>query len=546
MTANKDANNVDVFSRIVLGVDGVTPTPYNSFNVRGAKTGLVDVLDTENNHQWLRLKRTGQSFRFFVRDSNHDWGYFGDKLSRDMPETLEVGLWAAANTAGQSILVNFEDWQEYVPEGDSTVPTLVSVGTLDKQTIGVLFSEQIKGSSIVPGMFSISEGTITSVTTGNQGDSVYVEVEGLSADDFTVSIAAGGITDLAGNPIGQATAQGRWEGWMSADVGVFIDPENRPMDGDDPYVIGKTVILSSGSHVEMDYVGGGSNNGVAGDYFHWPYKEIEGNFDWQVEITRYDQSDNLAGWGNGGLTVRAPTVFLPEGSLIGETEVVANTDAATRVPRFSVITYCSGSANGDHKALSTWRDAPGSGQGNGGGPGFGVADPSGLVGKWQALNTINTSGEQRADTSPTQNLWLRLKRTGATMESYWSNTGTQWVLFETREMLSIPDPAHIGLQFMGDTNGKSPAHYVTLNLRNFGPTGEVGPPEAPAVAVTLASGMVVITWDAADGEGFELLESADVAGPYNVSAAVPEVVDGVATVVIDPSDAMKFYELRHP
>ena len=174
-----------------------------------------------------------------------------------------------------------------------------------------------------------------------------------------------------------------------------------------------------------------------------------------------------------------------------------------------------------------------------------MADPSGLIGKWQALNTINTAGEQRAMTSPTQNVWLRLKRTGATMESFWSNTGTDWVSFQVREMPNVPDPAHIGLQFMGDTNGKSPAHYVTLNVRNFGPT-EIFELDPPVLAATVASGMVVITWSATDGEGFELLESNTAAGPYTVSAAVPETVDGVVTVVIDPSDAMKFYELRKP
>jgi hypothetical protein len=465
-----------------------------------------------------------------------------------MPATLEVGVWAAANVDGETVQVDFADWGDYVPQGDTTAPTLVSVGTLDKQTIGVKFSEQIKGSSIDPAKFTISEGTVTSVTTGIQGNSVYVVVDGLSADEFTVSIAAGGISDLAGNPIGQSAAQGRWEGWMAADIGVFTDPENRPMMGDDPYVIGKTVILSSGTHVEMDYVGGGSNNGVSGDYFHWPYKPISGDFDWQIEITRYDQSDNLAGWGNGGLTVRAPELFLEPGSLVGTTEVMANTDLATRVPRYSVITYVSGSANGNHKALTTWRDAAGNGQGNGGGPGFGVADPSGLVGKWQSLNTVNTSGEQRADTSPTQNLWLRVKREGATVTPFWSNTGNLWAEFDAPHAIpNIPADAHIGLQFMGDTPGNQPQHYVVLNVRNFGPTGEIiQPPSPPTLAVSVASGMIVITWDATDGQGYELREADVVTGPYTTSSVVPENVGGVNTAVIEASAAKKFYQLVKP
>ncbi|MBI2926269.1 MAG: discoidin domain-containing protein [Verrucomicrobia bacterium] len=460
---------VELFGRIVLlteanpaggpDIPGTTPSDYDRQN---GVAGLNTVLP----NQWLRLRRTGQSFHAYVRDANHSWAQFASKHSPDMPATMWVGLYAAANTDGQSAEASFEGWQDYVPAGDTTAPTLVSAGTLDKKTVGVKFSEAIKGSSVDKAKFSISQGTVASASTGMQGDSVYLEVTGLTDDNFTVT--ASGVTDLAGNQMAaDSKVNGSYSGWKSVDIGFgpgYVDPNLRPSAGDNPYIIGKSVVLGSGDEVEIDYVGGGYNN-FRGDLNHFVYKEIEGDFDVKVENTRYDRSDGTECCANGGLMVR-DALFLDPADF-------TNQDV-TRVARLTAATY---SMANDTKLLFSYRDdsGPGIGQGNDATQGFGTADPDGFIGKWANYkNILDSSGAQRANTSPQQNLWFRVKREGQTFTVYWSHFGVKWTQFGSRVMANIGPKALVGWAIMTDNRGgeggQQANSFVTANLRHFGPT----------------------------------------------------------------------------
>ncbi|MBL9167480.1 MAG: Ig-like domain-containing protein [Verrucomicrobiales bacterium] len=452
-------------NRIVLDWDGKTPTPYDQ---QGAISGLNAVL--ANRDQWLRLKRTGQSFHAFVRDSAHSWALVFSKYSVDMPGQMYVGFFVGNNgeLPGQAV---FSDYGDYVATGDTQAPTLLSGGTWDKKRVGIKFSEQILGASVIASNFSLSQGTVTKAVVGINGDSVYLDVADLASDSFTVT--ATGVRDLGGNVmVGSQAVTVTVDGWQADDEGVFVDPKQRPQVGDDPAIIGSSTFLASGDQVEIDYIGGGYNNSFA-DRNHFVYKPISGDFDWAVECTRYDKTDSLAGWGNGGLTVAAGLYAAVN---VDGTPIEPNTDLATRVPRYSAVTYTFGSANGNKRALNTWRDQVGDDQGNSGGPEFTTPDTNGFVGKFGTYTRfINSAGEALSNTRPDQNPWLRLVRVGTKVTGYWSLFGNTWQLIdgEGRDMPNIPNDAIIGWMCTTDHNGGygkgKPNHYVAANLRNFGP-----------------------------------------------------------------------------
>ncbi|MBM3844755.1 MAG: hypothetical protein FJ405_00520 [Verrucomicrobia bacterium] len=447
------------------GTVGTTPTVYDQ---QGAIGGLKEVL--KNRSQWLRLKRTGQSFHAYVSDGSRPWAKVFSKYSVDMPEQMHVGFYAGNNAADAAAHAVLSDYGDYVATGDTVAPWVVSAGSWDKKRVGVKFSEQIAGASVAAGNFTLSEGAVAKAWVGINGDSVYLDVTGVTADSFTVT--ATGVRDLGGNVMsGSQSATVAITGWQAADEGVFKDPADRPQRGDDPGIVGSSTFLASGNQVEVDYIGGGYNN-FNGDRNHFVYKPVSGDFDWAVECTRFDKTDQLAGWGNGGLTVASGLYATVDGD---GNPVEPNTDRATRAPRYSAITYTFGSANGNHRALNTWRDAVGGGQGNNGGPGFGTPDVNGFVGKFGTYTRyINSAGEPLANTRADQNPWLRLVRVGNKVTGYWSLFGNTWQLIDGdgREMPNIPNNAVIGWMCMTDAGSygnQKPNHYVAVNLRNFGP-----------------------------------------------------------------------------
>jgi hypothetical protein len=154
-----------------------------------------------------------------------------------MPAKLLVGTYAAAAlnpndaTANPSGLlartaVKFADYKT-VDLGDLVPPALVSVGSLDKKTVGVKFSEPVSSATATnKANYTLSQGTVASVRQGIGGDAVYLTVTGLTADTFSVTV--NGVKDPAGNALAASTAQGKVVSWVSQDVGSIQNPNQRP------------------------------------------------------------------------------------------------------------------------------------------------------------------------------------------------------------------------------------------------------------------------------------------------------------------------------
>ena len=231
--------------------NSVVPSPYKDFAFR-----VESVAETLPN-QWLRLKRVGNGFWAFVGGTGTDWALLAEKYSLDMPAALRVGLYAGAQTEGETVTVQFENYGDW-DAGDTTAPSLVSAGSLNGSIVGVKFSESLASASVVPGNFSIAGAVIHEVEVGINGNSAYLYLEEALAGDFTVVV--NGVTDSTGNAIAADSAvAGSVAGYESVDIGVFEDPSARPRKGDDPAIIGKSVAVSSGDNIELDVVGGGSN-----------------------------------------------------------------------------------------------------------------------------------------------------------------------------------------------------------------------------------------------------------------------------------------------
>lgn len=436
-------------------------------------------------NQWVRLQRVGDYFAMYVGSDGENWTLVGEKYTNGLiPETLLVGLYATGADDGLvgagSATIDYYDFSDAMVS-DSEAPTVVSAGTLDKQVIGVKFSEILDADSVDASDFAVEGATVSSVEVGIGGASVYLTVSGLTADSFTVTV--NGVTDVAGNAVAaDSTVTGNAaSGWQTTDIGVFLDPDNRPNIDDDPYVIGKQVATSVDGKMEVEIVGGGSNIWNPGDFLHFLHTEKSGDFDVQVEVVRWDRSLDTASYGHAGLQVR-PSIYLPG---------FENTVEGTQVPNVMNTTYAEG--NQERSALTIWRDAENGGYGNGPVIGTGTADSNGVIGRFGRLRAGDSVGTPIEGSSPDASRWLRLARSGDEFISYWSYDGVEWTE-HNRHTLALPADVLVGFAGMTDTNGKQPWHYNTIHIRNFGDVGST-PAEDIVLTVSLSEGTLTLTWD---------------------------------------------------
>ncbi len=423
--------------------------------------GVADTLP----NQWIRFQRVGNYFAMYVGTDGENWTLVGEKYTNGLvPETLLVGLYASGADDGftgvGTTTIDYADYSD-VEVTDTEAPTLVSAGTMDKEVIGVKFSELLDADSVAASDFQVSGASVTEATVGIGGSSVYLTVTGLTADSFTVSV--GGVSDVAGNEIaGGASVEGNAaSGWQTADVGAFLDPNNRPNIDDNPYVIGQQIATEVDGQMEVEIVGGGSNIWNPGDFLHYLYTEKSGDFDVQVEVVRWDRSLDTASYGHAGLLVR-PSLYLDVQEFTGE---------GTQVPNVMNTTYAEG--NQERTAITVWRDEPNGSYGNSPVIGTGTADSNGVIGRFGRLRAGNSAGDPVEGSSEDASRWLRLKREGDEFISYWSYDGEEWIE-HNRHTLALPADVLVGFAGMTDTAGTQPWHYNTIHIRNFGDFGAGG------------------------------------------------------------------------
>ncbi len=427
-------------------------------NLTGFSRNYPGVVDTLPN-QWLRLRRVGNYFAAYVGTDGTTWTLIAERYN-EWPGTLLVGAYAQA--AGAKVVegvvegnlntatVSFANYGNTVVS-DTTPPTILSAGTTDKTTIGVKFSETLNAASVWPGTgpinYKLSQGRVTSARLGISGDSLYLTVDGLVNNTFTLTIL-GGLTDSAGNVIAaNSTIIGKTADWGSTDIGLIQsgDPAVRT-PGDDPYRRGQAVAVSSGdTETELEIVGGGSNAWNPGDYVHYAHRgeKLVGNFEVTVEVGRNDRPANTAGWANSGLMLREE-IYIAGGEF---------TVDGTKVAMVANTTYIENDAPG-RSAIPLWRQEPGAGYGNGAPVGRNTVI-GGVRGYYPGLNGINAAGQTDPESSALSARWLRIKRDGNIFTFSNSHDGKTWNQIGTAD-LPLNNSLMFGFSSMNDTGGGAP------------------------------------------------------------------------------------------
>lgn len=505
-------------------------------------------------NQWLRIKRTGHHFGFYVSTNGTAWSMVSQQY-QVFPATVQFGVFAAPDDAsgGSVASAEFADYGD-TPVSDTTAPTLVSVGTLDKQTIGVKFSEPVNSlSATQPGNYAISQGTIWDVVPGLGANTVHLKVTGLTDDTFTVTVN-GGVVDSAGNPVAPgSTANGRVSNWISTDIGFIQNPMMRPTPGDDPYLAGRAVAISSAAGgPEVEIIGGGSNAYNPGDFMHYLYRQYPaGDFDVAVSVERFDKRGIAGGYSNGGIHVRS-ALYLADPTTITDPAEAANN---TKVPAYVNIVYYEAS-DPNRAAIELNRPNPGDGYGNNT-PNSNTEEIDGLLGFYPELRAINAAGTIEPMSSPAQSHWLRVRRVGNAFTSFFSYDGVTWKEQDqgNRVMENLAGPVVIGFGHHNDTGFGVPPEgntYAgngtpTQNESNYGIVrlGYLGnyPPPAAAPLLTIvqaANGTLTIEWE---GAGFTLQSTGTVNGGWTNAGLPVNTVGNRNTVTVTPTAAAQYYRL---
>lgn len=543
------ANELRVMGR---GLDGQNYTAFGR-----SYPGVTNALP----NQWMRVQRVGNAFTFYISKEGVDWVPVAQRV-QEMPAKVLVGAYAAAalnpddstgnpNGLKARAVVKFADYKN-VNLGDLVPPQLVSVGSLDRKTVGVKFSEAVSSATAtVAANYTLSQGTVSAVRMGIGGDAVYLTVNGLTSDTFSVTV--NGVKDTAGNPLAPSTAQGKVQAWMSQDIGSIQNPNNRPTVGDDPYRVGQAVALSSDENTEVEIIGGGSNAWNSGDFLHYLYKSgpLTGDFDVAVAVQRYDRSANQGGYSNSGLMLRASPY------LAGQ----ENTPDGTKVPMMANVTYLENSAPG-RGAIPLWRTDAGGGYGNGKADFAWTTLIGGIKGYYGAMRAMDATGARDPESSPDAARWLRIKREGSKFSFFASWDGVNWNNYDNTDQPALAGPLLLGFSTMTDSGSSLPpfsayggnghaldpadplnpavaggnvmneANYAAQRIRLF-PKGPVSGPPGPIAIVAAAGGQVTLSWP-----GAATLQSASsVTGPWSAAPnqANPQTVA--------PSGGQTFYRL---
>jgi hypothetical protein len=536
------ANQVAVWGR------GIDAQNYTDFNRRlgGVSNNLPS--------QYLRMKRVGNSFSFYVSKDGVVWTLMAQRY-QEMSNSVMFGPFVGAslnpadtvgNTNGlySRALASFTAYQT-VQTGDTTPPQVVSVGTLDKTNIGVKFSEQVSSATATAlANYSLSQGTVTGAKMGIAGDAVYLKVSGLTANTFTVTIT--NVTDTSGNKIAaNTTVSGKASsGWTYSDIGYLQNPSPRtPTPGDDPYRIGQVVAVTSDDAPEVEILGGGGQIWNTGDYMTYTYSTtpVSGDFDVVTKVSRNETPANHDGYPDSGLFLREALYNAGE----------AYTVEGTKVPHVANVTYAENTQN--RASIPLWREAPHGGYGNGN-PFAWTTVLDGVKGYYPDVRVIDAAGAIDPQSSSFTARWLRIKRSGNGFTFYVSYNGLNWTVVDSAT-LSVPSTLLLGFaSTQNNSPGAAPngaragnghsldpsdplysvngtlsneGNYAVQKVRLYSNTAQIG----TVNAVLLPTGQVSVNYAGT------LVSSTSVNGPWTV------VSKQISPWVVTPTGARTFYRV---
>jgi regulation of enolase protein 1 (concanavalin A-like superfamily) len=162
---------------------------------------------------------------------------------------------------------------------DGIPPAIVSAGSLNGATIGLVFSEPVdKVSAETPASYTVPGVSVISATLQADKKTVVLVVTGLNGPNFTIS--AGGVKDVTSTPAAATPVAGNVLYLAAADVGLPVEPGSA---------------YSTGPGAVTIHAGGYDVWSTSDTCFFAPIEKT-GDFDMRVRVTTFSPAaaNNLA------------------------------------------------------------------------------------------------------------------------------------------------------------------------------------------------------------------------------------------------------------
>ncbi len=298
---------------------------------------------------------------------------------------------------------------------DETAPQIVSTGALlteeESVEIGIQFSELLDVESAEDaGNYSLQGADVLSAVLADKGDRVLLEVEGLDAGEFVLSVS--NVKDLAGNKLADVKTEGEFTGLQVLNIGDLAPDGFAHHFGE-----------------EIEVIAGGFDIWANADDFTYLFEEKTGDFDMAVQVTEIENAGGS--WARNGLMVRE--------SLEDYSKMLG-----------AFVTPPSGLSNQGYFALERREDSAGCfWWNNNGTPGSPV--------KHGVINYDTDAVPGLPD------LWLRMKRTGNRFTAFRSANGQDWIEMGVNNLV-FSDTIYFGICQARHAGATSFVRY-----KNYGP-----------------------------------------------------------------------------
>jgi hypothetical protein len=367
------------------------------------------------------------------------------------------------------------------------VPTAAALmsNTGNTVDVGVAFNEPVNTASAgLQANYTLSKGTIQSVTYYPKSSSALLKVSGLNPGDSAV-VTVKNVADNVGNKITAADAAftvsstRKWGvvGASELGLGNYVVPV-----GDDGFDVYSDGIGEWASYDETTFV----------------FEEITGDFDKKVRVEFQDASSQ---WARAGLIARDVTNF----------GVDRGTQEGGQAGRYQKVHV---------NPVGPTLTGPGNLGNN----------------SWEGNQRLVTGGATTSagsgGTPQYPNAWCRLQRAGNTFTIYRSDDGVNWTQLGTSTFTDgTPAKLFVGPEYSPENGNVTDEASRAVWLAKFRDYGDTFGAEPPAIGVARSATGITITFTGS-------LESADiVTGPWSPVA-------GAGPVTVPTTGSGKFYRAK--
>lgn len=313
---------------------------------------------------------------------------------------------------------------------DTHPPFVLSVSSLTSNTLSVVFSEPVDPTTAQDsGSYLLAANSFSAIALV-AATNVLLTVDNPITTDYALTVQ--NVTDMSNNPLATTNVPGIAHGFQDA-LNIIIS------DGLSFAMNEKVVVHASGT----DIFG-------TSDQFHYVYRPVSGDFDFQVRVESLLNTDPNA---KAGLMVRQHTFFDSRNVMIEAT------------PGRFIFQYRTDSAS-TSDALATPRPP--------------TAFP---------------------------NCWVRLQRVGSVISGYSDTTAGTWTFIGSLDTAASPEGAYSDEVWIGlAVTGHSATEVTQAVFSEFGQT-IIAPPE---LSVVNLGGGIELSWP---GTGFNLQATPSLTSP---------------------------------